>query len=245
MSLRGLVFVLFSVCASADPITALYLSGSINSVVGSQTTTITPTGGFQFSPTIGNQFFGATGPDYLQIMVTNDNASYRSVSDSQWWSLDLSVPVDQVLAPGLYTDAIDSPLLSDVGLSLYGNHQGDYGSNGYFDIVQIAYSGNQLISLAADFVLYDELNPQSINSGSIRFNSEIPLVTTSAVPEPTTLILVSCGLVAAMLVCLSKRKCALHIAPTFSVSRHEHRPGSKSCEMRRPTHQSGSSNLLQ
>ena len=199
-------FVLSSVCASADPITALYLSGSPDSyVVGNQTITITPADGFTFSPTIGTHFYGVPGPNYLDMAVTN----FTNFPYYQWWYLDLAVPEGQLLAPGLYTNATRYPFeLSDAaGLSLFGDGRGDNTSTGYFDILEIAYSGNQLMSLAADFVQYDEFNPQSISSGSIRFNSNIP-INTSAAPEPTTPILFFCGLVAIVLACLSERKFA-------------------------------------
>jgi len=203
-----LISLLFSVCASAAPITALYLTGSAKSyVVGVQTITITPSDGFTFTPTMGTNFYGVTGPNYVEMAVTN----FANFPNYQFWYLDLAVPEGQLLAPGLYSNATRFPFeaADEPGLSLYGDGRGDNRSTGYFDILEIAYSGNQLISLAADFVQYDEFNPQSISSGSIRFDSDIPINHTPGVPEPTTAILFPCGLAGVVLVCLSKRNCAI------------------------------------
>jgi hypothetical protein len=79
----------------------------------------------------------------------------------------------------LYTGATRYPFeaSSAPGLSLYGDGRGDNQSTGYFNILEISYAGNQLFSLAADFVQYDELIPNAISRGSIRSSSDIPLNT--------------------------------------------------------------------
>lgn len=177
-----LLFALIGGYALADPTTVLELSGSPESyVVGNQTLTITPSEGFTFTGTVGSDD-GMSEPDDLEISATN----FTSPTSSQFWYLDLAVPEGQLLAPGFYGNATRFPFeeADAPGLSLYGDGRGDNRSSGYFDILEISYSGSQLLSLAADFVQYDELNMNAVSSGSVRFNSDIPIGT----PEPATLI---------------------------------------------------------
>ena len=133
---------------------------------------------------------GAVSSNVLRITQPMDERPFSMIPIPP---LDLAVPQGQFLAPGLYTGATRYPFegSSAPGLSLYGDGRGDNQSTGYFNILEISYAGNQLLSLAADFVQYDELNPNAISRGSIGFSSDIPLNTG---PEPSTLFLFLGGL---------------------------------------------------
>jgi hypothetical protein len=188
MKFRLLVPMLLSSCAFAGPGTELELWGSSSSyVVGNQTLSLLPTDGYSFTPTIGTHFFGDPAPDYIDIAV---NAFPDT--DLHWFYLDLAVPQGQTLQPGFYPSATRYPFeaSSVPGLSLYGDGRGDNQSTGYFDILEISYSGTLLESLAVDFVQYDELNPDAISSGSLRYNSTIPV---ASVPEVSSFFLCLSG----------------------------------------------------
>lgn len=70
--------------------------------------------------------------------------------------------------------------------------------SGWFRVLDIAYAANgDLSRFAVDFMQYDTLNQSGpALSGSLRYNSAIGLV---EVPEPGTLVLAGCGLLAAAL----------------------------------------------
>lgn len=58
---------------------------------------------------------------------------------------------------------------------------------GYFNVLQAVYDTNgQVVSFAVDFLQYDEGGLSAWNMGSIRYNS--------AVPEPSSIVLLLCGL---------------------------------------------------
>jgi hypothetical protein len=179
-----LALVLLSSCAFAGPVTVLELWGSPSSyVVGNQTLSLLPSDGYNFITTIGTHFFGDPAPDYIDIAVN----AFPNVS-LHWFYLDLAVPQGQMLQPGFYPSATRYPFeASNVpGLSLYGDGRGDNQSIGYFNILEISYSGTLLQTLAVDFVQYDELNLNAISSGSLRYNSSIP---PASVPESSSLLL--------------------------------------------------------
>ena len=180
--------MLLSSCALADPNTVLELWGSPSSyVVGNQTLSLFPSDGYSFTPTIGTHFSGDPGPDYIDIAV-NDFSN----ANLHWFYLDLAVPQGQTLQTGFYAGATRFPFeASDVpGLSLYGDGRGDNQSTGYFNILEISYSGTLLQSLAVDFVQHDEFIPNAISSGSLRYNSTIP---PASVPEASSLLLCLSG----------------------------------------------------
>ena len=71
-------------------------------------------------------------------------------------------------------------------LYFFGQGRASSGPTGYFDVLDLTLDTNgAVVSFAADFVQYDHGDTAAWNSGSIRFNSPIPI------PEPNLLGLVA------------------------------------------------------
>jgi hypothetical protein len=135
---------------------------------------------------------GATGPDVITI-------NYQG---SAYWTFDFAAPTynpqtntntGTPLQDGMYLNATRYPFNSPTkpGLSVYGNGAGDNTSDGWFDILDVAFdSSGNLLRLAVDFKQYDETSTMSGPGlfGSLRYNDpNIALNTTGApVPIPAT-----------------------------------------------------------
>lgn len=122
---------------------------------------------------MGHRIFGDSATDHIEVVVMSPGYHLSP----HWFYLYLGVPQGQTFQLGLYSNATRDPFEPPTlpGLSLFGDGRGDNQSTGYFNILEISYSGTTLQSLAVDFVQYDELNPTAISAGSFRYNSLIPL----------------------------------------------------------------------
>ncbi|MES2366828.1 MAG: hypothetical protein V4563_13200 [Pseudomonadota bacterium] len=91
---------------------------------------------------------------------------------------------------GMYLNATRYPFNSPTtaGMSIYGNGRGDNISDGWFNVLDVAFDGSgNLLRLAVDFKQYDETNTMSGPGlfGSLRYNdSGIALNTTGVAPVP-------------------------------------------------------------
>lgn len=134
--------------------------------------------------------------------------NYQGAAD---WSFNFASPTynpqtntntGTPLQDGMYLNATRYPFNSPTkpGMSIYGNGRGDNTSDGWFDILDIAFdSSGNLLRLAVDFKQYDETNTMSGPGmfGSLRYNDPgIALNTTGVAPTPVpaTVLLLGSGL---------------------------------------------------
>ena len=108
-----------------------------------------------------------------------------TTTSGEWWYLDFGTSTRGNLSDGLYANATRFPFNngSSPGLSFIGQGRGDNTLTGWFDVLDISYSGSTVTSAAIDFVQYDEGIQSWENDGSVRYNSAIP-IDYSPVPEP-------------------------------------------------------------
>jgi hypothetical protein len=93
---------------------------------------------------------------------------------------------------GYYPDATRWPFMgAGAGLSFEAPGRGDNTLTGYFNVLQADYdSSGNVVSFAADFTQYDEGVTADWVSGSLRYNSTIPV----PAPEPTDLAILAASL---------------------------------------------------
>jgi hypothetical protein len=106
-----------------------------------------------------------------------------------------------VPAVGFYPNATRWPFMgSGAGLSFEAPGRGDNTLTGYFNVLQADYdaTGN-VVSFAVDFTQYDEGVTANWVSGSLRYNSTVP------VPEPSNLVFITVCLFAASLKWFGKK----------------------------------------
>ena len=110
------------------------------------------------------------------------------------WYLDFGTSTRGNLSDGMYANATRFPFNngSSPGLSFIGQGRGDNTLTGWFDVLDIIYSGSTVTSAAVDFVQYDEGYVSWENYGSIRYNSAIPIDFTP-IPEPQSLVFAAIG----------------------------------------------------
>jgi hypothetical protein len=126
----------------------------------------------------------------VSVSVTYNLGAY---SDSVNFSADgyaftLVGPSLTVPTAGYYSNATRWPFQgSGPGMAFTAPGRGDNMLTGYFNVLQAVYDTNgQVVSFAVDFLQYDEGGLSAWNMGSIRYNS--------AVPEPSSIVLLLCGL---------------------------------------------------
>jgi hypothetical protein len=88
------------------------------------------------------------------------------------WLVEFTTTNDFFTA-GLYTNAVNAGG-SPARLVFGGTGRGDNTSDGIFNVLEATYSGDQIVSFAADFIQFDNGNTNGWNEGSIRYNSTIP-----------------------------------------------------------------------
>ena len=123
-------------------------------------------------------------PSDVFFSVDNFLHANEGVDAPRWWQLRLSAPSGALLRPGAYPEASRFQDESVPGLDFFGEGRSNVWLSGSFDVLESTYSelGN-LESFAADFLQYDELDPNAWIKGSIRFNSDLAI---ALEPEPYT-----------------------------------------------------------
>jgi hypothetical protein len=158
-----------------------FTSSPLSAVGGGLTETLTPQNGY----TVSLRQYGDQG-------AYTNAVEFDVTQSTDYWILDFVGPNQTLVTPGLYANATRWPFQgSGAGLSFVGDGRGDNSLTGDFDVLQADYDNEgQLQSFAADFVQYDNGNPNDWNMGSIRYNSAIP------VPEPSGLVLLGVAAIA-------------------------------------------------
>ena len=142
-----------------------------------------------------------TGSSITASKNYDNGVDLRINNGSDWWTVSFAAAGDAPLAPGTYLGATRYPFqsASDPGLCWSGNGRGNNTLNGWFRILEITYgTGSTIVSVAADFVQYDEKNESAWNVGSIRYNSILP-VTYPQAPAISAVSAASGGLTSATL----------------------------------------------
>lgn len=186
-TLFGLMMALASATASAAiPLANQLAYGGNGYVAGGKTDTISSLDGFDFTVSLFDR-------QSLTIYV-NDFASNPDAQDTQFFMLMLAAPGNATLQPGLYEGATRAPFQGalEPGLWFAGNGRGSNQITGEFRILDIAFDGDRLGSLAVDFVQNEENGYLGQTVGSLRYQSLVPL---SPVPEASaiTMTLVALG----------------------------------------------------
>lgn len=103
----------------------------------------------------------------------------------EFWFLDFAAPNNQLLQVGDYEGATRFPFqaLSEPGLSISGEGRGCNTLTGSFEVLKVAYQGNQVTEFAATF----EQHCEGATPALFGFIGEPP--STTNVPEPATLLL--------------------------------------------------------
>ena len=186
--------ILTATARAQGAFTALQITGSPDSSVGprGQTMTVTPETGAGYTFLFNNIWLSTDTPlssGLLEIDVQS------STSLTPYWSLVIKTPGTGALQTGLYTGATRWPfqVSGAPGMDFGGNGAGYNQLNGWFNILELAYTGNTVTSFAVDFVQHGTgygpgVDPSEF--GSLRFNSVVPI---TPVPEPTTGAIVGLG----------------------------------------------------
>ena len=178
--MKGQLTILIFVCvltqANAQT-NAFYFTSSPQSFIGQGKTLLaTTTNGYAFS--------GYSSSVYMDSVTFNIGSSGNPPT---LWILSFSTATPPFTV-GSYSNAVRFPDGGGTapGLDFSGDGRGDNTLTGSFDILELSFSTNHtLISFAADFIQYDNGNPNEWNEGSIRYNSTIPI------PEPSALAIIS------------------------------------------------------
>lgn len=188
--IRTLVVVSFALCfassANGQPVTRFTVVDSSPSswvARGYHDYTVSPALGWTFVPSrnfdngVG---FNISGPALPGTAVTN-------------WFLNFAAPFDAVLAPGLYSNFQRWPFQAPdrPGLEFGSTGRLDNEASGFFRILEVTYgSTGNVLTFAADFTHYGEMDPNRYAIVEVRYNA-------SVVPEPGALTLSALGLLGA------------------------------------------------
>jgi hypothetical protein len=173
--------------AVAGPITRFTVvdSSSTSWVArGYQNYTVTPADGWTFTPS--RNFDNGIG-----FSITGTPLTGTTVDE---WFLDFAAPFDAELGVGVYNDFQRFPFqdADRPGLEFGSTGRLDNMASGVFEILGVTYgSGGEVLSFAANFTHYGEANTSNYAVVELRYNFE----EVESVPEPTTLGLMSMGLV--------------------------------------------------
>jgi hypothetical protein len=167
--LTFLGFALFCMVQTASAGTALYFSGPDGEYISQ-----------------GQEYYLDIADGYQIVVNHNNNNSYSFYfsnpsappAKQHWWTVDFSAANSKRLGHGIYLGATREGFANGVpGLDLFGDGRGNNAVAGYFTVLQAVYDNqSNLIEFAADFVLQGD-TPGKI-FGSVRYNSDIPLVNT-------------------------------------------------------------------
>ena len=200
--------------ANAAPITAFYYTSSPASYVGhGETVTVTPAEGFQFT---ANPNF-----DNGVSFAINDFLTNPDFQKTRWWYLDFAAPFSALLTVGFYDHATRFAFqhAENPGLDVRGNGRGNNMLTGFFEVLEAVYAADgSVLKFAADFTQFDEGLADWWNRGSIRFNSDTPLIISQA-PEPSTGLLLFAALLAVATVGHRRRRERADDRPTRNTHR--------------------------
>lgn len=142
---------------------------------------ITPEDGWSFVAT-RNQTPGSNGENHVSFSLTNQLPHDPDAPQpARNWLLQLAAPNNEVIVPGLYTEAtrVASKHKEQSGINLSGNNRGEFTINGTFEVLEAVYATDGTIArFAVDFTTIEKLNPEKWIVGELRYQS--------TVPEPST-----------------------------------------------------------
>ncbi len=166
------IILIFGLLNLVHANTVLHFDSDPDSWVGQgESYTVTPEDGFEFD------VYSPYDDNGVRFRIANNE-----IENSLWWYLDLAPAYGEPLTVGLYNNAsLRSYNISySPGLDFSGNGRGNGEIDGYFEVLEAEYdSEGHVESFAVDFVQYGERNPDWGVYGSLRYNSNVPIV-----PEP-------------------------------------------------------------
>ncbi len=185
----------FAVCIVAAPAASnaaniLYYTSSPTSLVArGETRWVTEADGFTFS---GIRYFNFPNQGGV------GNAARLSVeSANEWWQLTIVGRLALFPFPGHYPHARRWPFQEShqPGLDFAANGRGNNRLTGEFTVYEAEFNETELTKFAVDFVQYDNEELHRWVRGSIRLDSDVPVI----VPEPSAMLLMvtACMLVIA------------------------------------------------
>lgn len=182
--------------------TSFSFDSSATSWVGQgESISVTPEDGYLFTQTTNFD-------NGLSFRIASPNSPFgpsfnSSDRDYNYWSLDLAAPYNALLEVGLYSDTARFPFQAEdqPGLTLSGNHRGNNRNGGFFEILEIIFDANNVLSsFAVDFTQYGEEQESRWITGKLRYNSS---VSAKSVPEIDISAAPISVLVLACLLCLA------------------------------------------
>ncbi|HEX3626434.1 MAG TPA: hypothetical protein VH280_13540 [Verrucomicrobiae bacterium] len=135
-----------------------------------------------------------TDPSQFSVSRYYNQGAYTDALQFSVGGYDLFLVGPNYTAPtaGLYPDATRWPFMgSGAGLSFDAPGRGDNTLTGEFNVLEADYDASgDILSFAVDFTQYDEGVAADWVSGSLRYNSTIPV----PAPEPAGLAIIAVGL---------------------------------------------------
>lgn len=186
--------------AAADPITALFYSGTSASPAQGLTMTITSSPDLRFNvEEFFPPLFSPDGRNLLNFNILGPMGMPTFIMFFAAAGLGENLVLgDYPLATNFDPDSSNLPILS-VG----GNGVGFNKSHGDFSVLDISFLAGQLYSFAADFTVFDDVHPDiEWIYGSFRYNSSVPL---NPIPEPKSLWLTSTAVLLTLLLQVKRR----------------------------------------
>lgn len=194
--IASLCFGLLASISNSTAATVFYYTSTPGSWVGGgETRTIKPTTNFGFDFTATRNFDNGVSLSINDFATNPDRTNL-------WWFLDFAAPGNADLAEGLYLGATRFPFqaLDEPGLTMAGNGRGNNMQTGYFNVLEYVTDLNEdVVSFAADFLQYDELQTVFYTWGSIRFNSDFDVTLNpvlNPIPIPPAGVLFAAALLA-------------------------------------------------